>query len=184
MQLPLRQATRWSREGPLVIARRCLAALLIPTATMLASRATAAQVDGVASNIAARPVTRARPVPGADERIHIPYELQVVNQPTALITVERVEVLAADGTRPDELSGEALGRKLRIGGGETGRTFGPSHSGYLFMDVCCPKWPQHRRSSSTRSLSHGICAPGRARTTSARRSAVHVGRRSTAAAIR
>jgi hypothetical protein len=71
-------------------------------------------------------------------KTQIPYELQIVSQSTALITVDRVEVLDTSGKTIDELSGESLSRRLKISGGESGTTFGPSHSGYLYMDVSLP----------------------------------------------
>ena len=103
------------------------------------SCAAAFQNEEVSSGIAVRPVTAAHPVLGADERIHIPYELEIVNQSGILVTVERVEVLDSDRRKLDEVTGELLVARLRISGGESGNTFGPSHSAYVFMDVSLPK---------------------------------------------
>jgi hypothetical protein len=92
----------------------------------------------VSSGILVHALESPNPVLGMDERIHLAYELQVVNLSSALITIDDVEALDSSGTKLDELNGDALGKRVRISGGESGRTFGPSHSGYIFMDVSLP----------------------------------------------
>lgn len=95
--------------------------------------------DEVASGIAVRSLTAAQSVLGLDDRIHLVYELQVVNTSSLLITLNRVEALDAAGNKLDELADSALASRVVISGGETGPTFGPSHSGYILMDVTLPK---------------------------------------------
>lgn len=81
----------------------------------------------------------AHPVLGIDDQIHLACELQVVNHSSVLITVDRVEALNAAGGKLEELAGDALAKRVLISGGETGKTFGPAHSGYILMDVSLPK---------------------------------------------
>jgi hypothetical protein len=78
------------------------------------------------------------PVLGADGKIHLAYELQVVNQSPALITIDSIKVLdPASSAVLQDLSGAGVAKISRFPGG-TGATLPPSHSGYVFMDVTLP----------------------------------------------
>lgn len=77
------------------------------------------------------------PVPMADGRTHLAYEIEVVNKSPFLVTIASVDVLdpgRADGG-VQTLAGDALAAMFRQNGGERGLTLGPSHSGVLFLDV-------------------------------------------------
>jgi hypothetical protein len=78
------------------------------------------------------------PVLGADNKIHLAYELQVVNQSPALVTIDSIKVLdPASSAVLQDLSGAGVAKISRFPGG-TGATLPPSHSGYVFMDVTLP----------------------------------------------
>ena len=79
----------------------------------------------IASVIAVRPVAEVHPVLGVDDRIHLAYELLVVNSSSVLVNLDRVEALDTSGRKLDELAGDALARRVRIGGGENGTTSVP-----------------------------------------------------------
>ena len=93
----------------------------------------------IASVIAVRPLAEVHPVLGVDDRIHLAYELLVVDFSSVLVSLYRVETLSASGGKLDELAGDALLKRVRIGGGESGKTLGASHSGFMLMDVSIPK---------------------------------------------
>ncbi len=81
-----------------------------------------------------------RPVTMADGRVHLAYELSLVNQSNRLVTIEGIEVLDAvrGGVISKTLRGPALAAAMRISGEAGGAMLGPSHSGYLFLDVSLP----------------------------------------------
>jgi len=93
----------------------------------------------IASVIAVRPLAEVHPVLGVDDRIHLAYELLVVNFSSAIVNLDRVEALSASGGKLDELAGDALVKRMRISGGESGKILGASHSGFILMDVSLPK---------------------------------------------
>ncbi len=120
---------------------RTAALLLVINAVAACSRSRVAPIahaPEIASVITVRPLAEPQPVPGIDNRIHIAYELLVVNPSSFLVNLERVEALNAAGVTLDELSGTAIANRLRIGGGETGTTLGAGHSGFILMDVSLP----------------------------------------------
>lgn len=124
--------------------RSALAAVLtLLTAVWLAhsqSRVPAVtDAQGVVTGVAVRALSPVHPVLGIDDRFHLAWELEVVNHTADLITVDRVEALDDTGRKLAELQGDALARRVQISGRETGTTFGPSHSGYIFLDVSVPK---------------------------------------------
>jgi hypothetical protein len=93
----------------------------------------------IASAIMVRVLTPPSPVLGIDDRIHLVYELQVVNSSSLVVSIDRVVVLDAAGVKLSELTGDALAKRIIIGGGESGKVFGASHSGYILMDVSLPE---------------------------------------------
>ncbi|HEU4941479.1 MAG TPA: M23 family metallopeptidase, partial [Candidatus Eisenbacteria bacterium] len=79
-------------------------------------------------------------MPGGDGRIHVAYELQVVNPSRFLVSIDSLEIMdAGNGRTLSRLAGSALSAMIIIGGGEKGPVFGPSHSGYILLDVALPK---------------------------------------------
>ena len=90
--------------------------------------------------LAVRPVADVDPVLGADNRIHLAYELLVVNQTHSTAQLSSVATLDADhgdaviGTR----QGADLDRLFRPFGGETGTALAPGEAGNVFFDVTLP----------------------------------------------
>ena len=94
------------------------------------------------SPIEASVITPPHPVEGADNRIHLAYELSLVNRSPLLVTVNKISVVLPDHNNAviQILEGDALTAvMLRSGGEALGRVLRPSHSGYVFMDVSFPK---------------------------------------------
>jgi hypothetical protein len=137
-------------------AARRLAGVALLVLAPLASAAGAADTlpRDVLSPLVLQVVAPPAPVTGADDRVHLAYELSIVNQSDQLVTISRIDVL--DATRPgtvvDSLAGERLLPAVRINGRESGTRFGPSHSGYAFLDVTFPE---------NATLPHVITSPSR-----------------------
>ena len=112
-------------------------ALLLACAEPMASAADAEKE--VSSGILVRAISAIHPVLSADEQVHLVYELEVVNHSSLLISVDRVEALSGAGGRLVELDGDALAMRIVVSGGETGKVFAPSHSGYIYMDISVPR---------------------------------------------
>lgn len=108
---------------------------------LLASASLAQAAEGepeVSSGILVRAISAIHPVLGADDEVHLLYELEVVNHSPFLISADRIEALGGSETLLD-LEGDALAKRTLISGGETGRVFGPSHSGYIYINIDLPK---------------------------------------------
>jgi hypothetical protein len=78
------------------------------------------------------------PVLGADNRIHLVYELLLTNMFDAPATLDAVEVLneSRGGALISRLDGPALASMTRpMGSRKTNTTLGPGQSGVVFMDV-------------------------------------------------
>jgi hypothetical protein len=88
--------------------------------------------------LAVRVLAPPNPVHGADNKIHLAYELHVVNHSPVLIAIDSIKVLdPASGAMLQDLSGARVATITRFPGG-TGATLPPSHSTYVFMDVMLP----------------------------------------------
>jgi Peptidase family M23 len=115
--------------------------------TVLAAVSTVQAVDLdpdplVLAPIEARTLKAPHPVLGADDRIHLAYELSLGNSSRSLVTVEKISVLLPDHNQEviQVLQGDALAAvMLRRGGEALGRVLRPSHSAFVFMDVSFPK---------------------------------------------
>jgi hypothetical protein len=125
--------------------RVCFGALaLLATVALLALPAGAkSQGEGadetnaaVLSPLAITPIAHPDPVLGSDDKVHVAYELSVVNQSRSSVTLDSVEVLdpATQDTVLATLEGPALASVLNRAV-ETGTTFAPSTSGDLFVDL-------------------------------------------------
>jgi hypothetical protein len=80
-----------------------------------------------------------RPVPGADGRTHLAYELSFVNETRLLSQIDSITTIDADsGAVLAEWKGKELTDIFRINGGESGTALAPSHSAYAFLDVALP----------------------------------------------
>ncbi len=96
----------------------------------------------VLSPLEARTLVPPRPVEGADDRIHLAYEIALTNSSSQLVTVEKISVLLPDHNNAvvQVLDGDTLTVVMfRRGGESIGRLLRPSHSAYVFMDVSFPK---------------------------------------------
>jgi hypothetical protein len=131
------------RRGLVRFLAALLGPLLVASLSVSGGRAAGADLDpDFGSVLAFRVVAPSQPVLGADDRLHLVYELSLVNHSPFLVTLEAAQVLLpeADDAVVHVLQGPQLTESLRINGREeTGPTLGPSHSGYLFLDVTLAK---------------------------------------------
>ncbi|MCF7553536.1 M23 family metallopeptidase [Pseudonocardia sp. WMMC193] len=113
-----------------------------PTTTAAASNASAALPVGpdataVLTPIAARPLSpEIYPVLGADDRLHLAYELQIVNMSGGRVLLDSVAVLGDGDTALTTIPQADL--RLRLAGGASGDAFGPGEAADLFLDVTLP----------------------------------------------
>jgi murein DD-endopeptidase MepM/ murein hydrolase activator NlpD len=90
--------------------------------------------DEVMSSVAVRAISEPNPVTGTDGRVHLAYELLVVNASKLFITLEKVEAVG-DGERGVwSLGGKELAGMTKLFSGEEG-TVSPGGSAAVFMDV-------------------------------------------------
>jgi hypothetical protein len=91
----------------------------------------------VLSPLAFAPLAQPDPVLGSDDKVHLAYEMQVLNASTASVTLTSIETLdpANNGAVLGTIDADALPGMLHIAGGVDGTTFPPGGSGYLFFDV-------------------------------------------------
>ena len=112
-------------------------AMLAASATLLVAPAALAQSlkpGEVFSSIAVRPISEPNPVRGADGRVHLAYELLVVNPSRVFVTLDKVEAVDSGGRSLWSLEGDRLAMMTSIYG-STGRLLGPGGSAAVFMDV-------------------------------------------------
>jgi hypothetical protein len=95
-------------------------------------------------------LNRPDPVRGSDGRVHLVYELMVVNQAALPVTLDSVAVQTTGGRTLQTLDGDGLARMLRLNDGGTGTTIQAGGSALLFLDVTiaaggrAPRRLQHR----------------------------------------
>ncbi len=91
----------------------------------------------VLSPLAFAPLAQPDPVLGADDKVHLAYEMQVLNASTASVALTSIETLdpAHDDAVLSTIDADTLPTMLHIAGGVDGTTFPPGGSGYLFFDV-------------------------------------------------
>ena len=113
-----------------------LSPLVQPTIAMAA----AVEADDVVSPLVATPLTSQNPVLGADDKVHLAYEIVLVNMAAADIGLKKVETLdAASGAVLGMMAGDELAQMLKFNGASKGTTLSGGGSGILFMDVALPK---------------------------------------------
>ena len=78
------------------------------------------------------------PVLGADNRIHLAYELQMINESSSRVELSSVSTLGEGDAVITTLQGADLQRLLRPAGGSTGAGLGPGQGGELFLDATLP----------------------------------------------
>lgn len=121
-------------------------------ATAAASTTTIAVDDETAAitPLAIRPLSEIAPVLGADNRIHLAYELQMINVSRAKVELSSIATLDQAGAVVTTLQGADLARVLRPAGGTEGTTLAPGQAGDVFLDATLaagatvPRVVQHR----------------------------------------
>lgn len=109
-----------------------LATAALPVRTALA--------EEVLSPIVATPVAAPNPVLGADDRVHLAYEIVLMNIGAGEVEIEKIETLDANGDAVlGTLDGEALAKMLRLAGDAKGTALPGGGSGMVFMDVTLAK---------------------------------------------
>jgi hypothetical protein len=121
-----------------------VAAVAVAVLTLFVAPASQAKVtDGAAPQLeqytplAASVLTKPHPVRGADGKIHLAYELLLINPLNQPVTVERVEVLDPRGSGRvlADLAGPSLGAVMASIAGTPGRTIGDAQVFRTIMDV-------------------------------------------------
>jgi hypothetical protein len=86
------------------------------------------------------PIAPPNPVFGSDDKIHLAYELVLMNMAPGAVTVEKIETLDAEsGAVVGTLDGEGLAKMFRLSGGGKGTELPAGGSGFVFMDVTLAK---------------------------------------------
>jgi hypothetical protein len=115
----------------------CGAACTAPPPAPVAPPPAQPDAAAVLSPIAVFPLAQVTPVLGADDRMHLAYELAMANQSSQDVQLRSVTTL--DGSRADAvlttLRGDALARMFRPSGDSTGSTLRPGEYGTLFLDA-------------------------------------------------
>ena len=140
-------------KGQIRRATRLFARLALAMALLgIAGPASATGESDVLTALLVRVVAPPNPVLGADDKIHLAYELEVVNKSNlVLLTVDSLKVLdPASGAVLQELGGPGLAKMSRFPGA-SGTTLPPGHSGYVFMDVTLPA-----RAAVPRQITHRV----------------------------
>jgi Peptidase family M23 len=102
--------------------------------------AVAAEPEEVVSPLVATPLTSPNPVLGADDKVHLAYEIVLVNMGPGEIGLKKVETLdAASGAVLGTMEGDALAQMLKFYNGSKGTALPGAGSGMLLMDVTLPK---------------------------------------------
>jgi len=123
--------------------RRCLLffALALSLSTLAQQLLAAAiQPEELVSPLVVMPLTSPNPVLGADDKVHLAYEIVLVSMAPADIGLKKVETLdAASGAVLGTMEGDALAQMLKFNGGNKGTKHSGGGSGTLFMDVTLAK---------------------------------------------
>jgi hypothetical protein len=99
----------------------------------------APSTDDVSTVLLAEPLAAARPVPGTDGLVHLPYELQLMNPVGPIITIDKVEIIDQGSGRPLQvLEGEALAALVLPIGATEGTTLDPGGLAFLVLDLALP----------------------------------------------
>lgn len=90
--------------------------------------------DQVLSSIVVRPLTTPHPVLGADNRVHLSYELLLSNASKMFLTVDKVDPIDPTGKSLGAIEGDALTRMMMLYSG-SGATLPGGGNAIVFMDV-------------------------------------------------
>jgi hypothetical protein len=135
----------WARLGPVAV----VAAVLALTGCSSSQAASGAPATSVAppavsdanaalAPLAISPLSDIAPVLGADNRIHLAYELQIINQGRARAVLTGVDTLDPSGAVITSLKGADLGKVFRAAGGSGGDGLAGGQAGDLFLDATLP----------------------------------------------
>lgn len=91
--------------------------------------------DAVLSPVDFQVLNRPAPVRGADNRRHMVYEIQAVNQSGMDVEIRKVAPRAQGNRLGLPLTGDRLEERTRINSGATGTTLGPGGSAMIFIDA-------------------------------------------------
>ena len=102
-----------------------------------ASPASAVRPDSqaVLSPIDFQILNRPAPVRGADDRRHMVYEIQAVNQSGMDVQIRKVAPRAQGNRLGLPFTGDRLESRMRINSGASGTTLGPGGSAMIFIDA-------------------------------------------------
>lgn len=116
------------------------ASVVLATAICLSSEAFAQSLkaDEVYSSVAVTAISDPIPVLGADDRVHLAYELVINNPSQVFVTLNKIEAVDDDGKVLGSLEGDALVSML-LRFGATGALLGPGSTAIAFMDVSFAK---------------------------------------------
>ncbi len=115
-----------------------LAICLMVAAPVAATETTSE--DDVLAPLVATPLDSPNPVLATDDKVHLVYELVLLNLAGDDVTLNKVETLdAASGTVIYRLAGEPLAQMLKLHAGGKGTALPGGGSGILFMDVTLAK---------------------------------------------
>ncbi len=112
------------------------ALLCATTLACMPAGAQSLKADQVYSSLAVSTLAAPEPVTGADNRVHLAYELLAVNPTRLFLTLDQVEVVDAAGNVVASMKGDALA--AMIAGQASGRRLAPGASAYVFLDVTFP----------------------------------------------
>ncbi len=130
--------------------KRFVAAIFFSLLTVAAARhaslvhaATLAD-DEIFSSILVEAIAPTRPVLGADDRVHLAYELMIVNPGGYLVTLDRIEALGDDDAVLASRAGDALAKLVRVNGGAApsgvgAPTLPPGGSAFAVLEVVLAK---------------------------------------------
>ncbi len=134
---------------------RLVLSFLIGCAAMalVASPSSAIRPDSeaVLSPVDFQIVNRPAPVPGADNRMHLVYEIQAVNQSSREVEIRKVAPRAQGNRLGQPFTGTRLAERTRINAGTSGTTLGPGGSAMIFIDAAYS--PARKRPAA---ISHAI----------------------------
>ncbi len=116
------------------MSRKFIAALALATALATPIAAQSLLPGEILSSLAIRPISTPNPVPGADGKIHLAYEILVSNPSRLFMTLDKVEVVSRDGAPVLSLEGDRLKSMILFYGGAD-RTISPGSTAVIFLDV-------------------------------------------------
>ncbi len=130
---------------------RGLAAIAVSGAAMLAATPAQAANDAnaVISPLAFSVLSAPGPVLGGDGRMHLAYELKVINQsysPSRVVDLQSIQARAKGRAIGRDYDAAALAAVMRIDSAGLGNELQPGQAGWILMDVSYPsrRKPPHR----------------------------------------